>query len=383
MTGKIDRSADHGRGLRMALSRKAQADYGEALEALGYTLVEITHSEDEDGDLMPEIEGDVDGLYFTWDVFPSAAGTPDFFKSPKKVAHARDVVVPRVKAGWVHAPSAGLDTWAEVFSASALDGTEGGIRLTHSPVVWGYAMGEYCCAHVLSLAKLIPAHIEQHKERTWKTIMQRSLNTQTLGILGCGGIGLHTAKLIRGFGMRIIGTTRRCEGHTVSADVPAGEGPLSPDELALIDEWFPADEAGTLELLRRSDFCICCLPLTPATREVISSRHFEALGAEGYFINVARGDVVDQDALIAALNSGTIAGAVVDVTTPEPLPPEHPLWLAKNLLITPHDSPAAQATFARGAEYFLAQARRNIKKEPLAALVSDVANAVSSNKPFW
>ena len=189
MTGKIDRSADHGRGLRMALSRKAQADYGGALEAMGYTLVEITHSEDEDGDLMPEIEGDVDGLYFTWDVFPSAAGTPDFFKSPKKVAHARDVVVPRVKAGWVHAPSAGLDTWAEVFSASALDGTEGGIRLTHSPVVWGYAMGEYCCAHVLSLAKLIPAHIEQHKERTWKTIMQRSLNTQTLGILGCGGIG--------------------------------------------------------------------------------------------------------------------------------------------------------------------------------------------------
>ena len=68
--------ADHGRGLRMALSRKAQADYGEALEALGYTLVEITHSEDEDGDLMPEIDGDVDGLYFTWDVFPSAAGTP-------------------------------------------------------------------------------------------------------------------------------------------------------------------------------------------------------------------------------------------------------------------------------------------------------------------
>ena len=78
-----------------------------------------------------------------------------------------------------------------------------------------------------------------------------------------------------------------------------------------------------LEVFRRSTYVLCCLPLTPATTKCITTRHFEALGGDSYFINVSRGDVVDQDALVDALEAGTIAGAVLDVTSPEPLPEGH------------------------------------------------------------
>ena len=374
----------------IALTKKAQEQFGEALEEMGYSLVDVNHVHDSEGDLMPEIAADeVDSVYLTWDFYPPFTPVPN---TPKKVAHGRDVIVPRVR-GWVHLPSAGLDSWTEIFEGVTLnispagsDEEEKGIRLTHSPGVYALAMGEYVVAHVLSMAKLIPAHIEQHKQRVWKSIPQQSLNTQTMGILGCGGIGLHTARLIRSFGITIIGTTRRCHSHMVSAsahDSAEDRHLFTDDELRFIDEWYPADEAGTLEVMRRSDYCVCCIPLTPSTREVIKAEHFAALGSNGIFINVARGDIVDQNALIDALNSDTIAGAVLDVTTPEPLPDEHPLWLTKNLIITPHDSPSAQSTFERAAEHFLGNARRFIAGDDLVALVSDVANAKSSNKIFW
>ena len=242
-------------------------------------------------------------------------------------------------------------------------------------------MGEYCVAQILNIAKRIPSHGEQHKERAWKPIQQQSLNKQVLGILGCGGIGLHTAKFIRNFGIRIIGTTRRCIEHTTSADSKGIE--LTDDEKSLVDEWYPVDEESMIEVFRRSDYVICSIPFTPATTNCIKDCHFEALGSEGWFINVARGEVVDQDAMIKALNSDVFGGAVLDVTTPEPLPSDHPLWTAKNCLITPHDSPLSPASFARSFEHFLNNSKRFIKREPLIALVSDVANSKSLNKIFW
>ena len=87
--------------------------------------------------------------------------------------------------------------------------------------------------------------------------------------------------------------------------------------------------------------------------------------------------------MIKALNSDVFGGAVLDVTTPEPLPSDHPLWTAKNCLITPHDSPLSPASFARSFEHFLNNSKRFIKREPLIALVSDVANSKSLNKIFW
>ena len=114
-----------------------------------------------------------------------------------------------------------------------------------------------------------------------------------------------------------MATKRSVKAHLVTEGATEAERrQLDENERTLVDEWYPADDRSMLEVFRRSTYVLCCLPLTPATRACITTRHFEALGAESYFINVSRGDVVDQDALIAALEGGTIAGAVLDVVRP-------------------------------------------------------------------
>ena len=137
-----------------------------------------------------------------------------------------------------------------------------------------------------------------------------------------------------------------------------------------------------IDVFRRSDYVICCLPLTTETKHCISRRHFEALGSDGWFINISRGDVVDQESMLDALNSGLIGGAVLDVTSPEPLPPGHALWSARNCYITPHSSWKTEATTIREDRNFLENARRFINEESLIAEVTSISDAKSENKVF-
>merc|ERR1719410_2004527 len=109
-------------------------------------------------------------------------------------------------------------------------------------------------------------------------------------------------------------------------------------------------------------------------------KHFEALGKDGWFINVSRGDVVDQKQMITALNDEVFGGAVLDVTTPEPLPKGHPLWDAKNCYITSHDSWNTKASDDRGQENFLNNAQRFLDNEELISEVTHVEHAVTENK---
>jgi phosphoglycerate dehydrogenase-like enzyme len=123
-------------------------------------------------------------------------------------------------------------------------------------------------------------------------------------------------------------------------------------------------------LLPGQDYVILAAPETPATRHMIGRNEFAAMKAGARFVNVARGTMVDQEALIAALASGALAGAVLDVTDPEPLPPDHPLWSAPNLLVTMHMSGRGNpATWARACERFAANVRRYLAGEPLEARV--------------
>ena len=132
--------------MTMALTKKSQEQFGEALCVMGYSLVDVVHVEDEDGDLMPQFDGTVDCLYFTWDFFPPFTPFPN---TSKKVAYARDVIVPKIKK-WAHVPSAGLDAWTDIFSQRTLitsnqyedldeEADPTALRLTHSPGVYGYA----------------------------------------------------------------------------------------------------------------------------------------------------------------------------------------------------------------------------------------------------
>ena len=245
----------------------------------------------------------------------------------------------QVKA-WIHVPSAGLDAWftiLENIGAKLAAGDMNGVKLTHSPGVHGTAMGEYVAAHVLSQAKRIPYHLDLQQQKVWGKVMQKGLSGATLGILGCGGIGLNAAKMLKPFGMKIIATKRSITAHIATADVASYvDAGLTDVEVAYIDDFYPPSD--TLAVCEMSDYVVCCLPNTADTRELIDKEYLNKIGKEGTFINVSRGEVVNQEDLIEALNSGSLGGAVLDVTTPEPLPKGHPLWTAKNVVITPHDS---------------------------------------------
>ena len=298
MEDKSPEGAPLGPKPTLALSTSMKEKLGEQLTGMGFTIVDIVYDE-ETGE--PKIAGDedVDCLYWSSDIFkrPTSQLNPDE-KERRKIV-GREVILPRIKK-WVHVPSAGLNHWVSIFSKTKLKTSKQtgedveGITLTHSAGVYGLPMGEYCVAHVLSIAKRIPFHIELQKEHKWKRVDQKSLNNQVLGILGCGGIGLHTARLIRAFGIRILGTKRSIKEHVLSEDAPADV--LSENERSFVDEWYPGnDESAMLEVFQRSDFVVCCLPLTPQTTECITTTHFEALGEDGWLINVARGEVIDQD----------------------------------------------------------------------------------------
>lgn len=172
------------------------------------------------------------------------------------------------------------------------------------------------------------------------------LEGQTLGVVGLGAIGDALARKAHGVGMRVIATRRR-----------GGETPAHLERL-----YAPA-ELDTL--LAEADHVALCLPLTAESRGLIGARELGLMRPTAYLYNTGRGKLVDQDALIAALRSGTIAGAGLDVTTPEPLPADSPLWDLPNVLMTAHTSGATPRHWERGLALISENVRRFLAGEPL------------------
>jgi D-2-hydroxyacid dehydrogenase (NADP+) len=180
------------------------------------------------------------------------------------------------------------------------------------------------------------------------------LGGQTLGVVGLGAIGDALAQKAHGIGMRVVATRRRTgtpPGHIARL--------YAPDALA--------------DLLAEADHVALCLPLTDETRGLIGARELGQMRSSAYLYNTGRGALVDQDALIEALRAGTIAGAGLDVTTPEPLPADSPLWDLPNVLMTAHTSGATPQHWERGLALIIENVRRFLADEPLRNLVDPVA----------
>jgi phosphoglycerate dehydrogenase-like enzyme len=154
----------------------------------------------------------------------------------------------------------------------------------------------------------------------WTRLLPERVRGKTVGIVGAGGIGIETIARLQPFGVTTLAVTR------TGGEVPGATRSLGPEAVD--------------EVLAASDFVVLAMPLTPETRGMIGARELELIGPAGWLINVARGAVVQTDALVDALRAGTIGGACLDVTDPEPLPSEHPLWQFPNVLITPHNANA-------------------------------------------
>jgi glyoxylate/hydroxypyruvate reductase A len=221
-------------------------------------------------------------------------------------------------------------------------------RMVETGIVDG--MVEYVSMAVLSLHRDLIDYVAQQRDEIWKQIRVRPASTRRVGVLGLGMLGEASCRMLKNFGFQIAGWSRsRREIEGVTCFAGAGELP---------------------EFLARTDILVCLLPLTDETRGMLGAELFAQLPKGAKLVNTGRGGHLDQDALLAALDSGQISAAVLDVTTPEPLTKGHPLWSHPRVLVTPHIASMTQPETA--VEVVLENLRRHRAGEPLIGLVDRV-----------
>ena len=272
------------------------------------------------------------------------------FGIPDDSAAGLAAVAGRPRLRWVHATSAGAGevVRAAELPAEALER----VTITTSSGVHAIPLAEFAILGLLAIAKDLPRFAEDQRARAWPELRHplRELDGQTLFLIGVGEIGRETARLAKAFGMRTVGIRRSRKPPPEHVDEVHG-----PDRLA--------------ELAGRADAMVVSLPLTEETAGLIDRATIERLPPSCIFVNVGRGGVVDEPALVEALQEGRIAGAVLDVFATEPLPQDSPLWDLPNVLVTPHAVALSARENQRIAELFVANLRRYLDGEPLAKVV--------------
>ena len=217
------------------------------------------------------------------------------------------------KAGrlrWLQAMAAGVD-WVFVPELPAH------VVVTRVPGVFGPWMAQYVLAWCSAISQRVETYRAAQRERRWiETTLPGRLRGTTLAIVGLGDIGRTIARLARAFEMRVIGVSAS------GAAVPGVERVHRPRDLR--------------RALAAADWAVITVPLTAATRGLIGARELAAMKPTAWLLNIARGPVVDEPALLDALRRRAIAGAVLDVFATEPLPADHPLWGLDNAIVTPH-----------------------------------------------
>lgn len=247
-------------------------------------------------------------------------------------------LAPKLK--WIQATSAGI---GQLVKRTGLIDTE--IVFTTASGIHATALAEFCAMAILMFAKDAFRLAAEKEKRHWARYCGRQVAGTTLGVVGLGRVGRAVARLGRCLGMQVVGIKRSVAGIDLAT--------LPVDEL-LPPEGLPA-------LLPRADYLVLITPHTDATDKLLGAAEIAAMKPGAVLINIARGAVVDEPALLEALRSGHLGGAALDVFAHEPLPPDSPLWELPNVLISPHSaSTVAQenaeltARFCRNLRHFLA-----------------------------
>jgi phosphoglycerate dehydrogenase-like enzyme len=252
------------------------------------------------------------------------------------------------KVRWIHTNSAGYTRYdTEVFRRAAL---QKGIIVTTSSSVYAEPCAEHVLAMMLGLARRLPESVRtQLGDRAWPMKERRSRSTLLRGqevlLLGFGAIGRRVAELLAPFGANVTALRRRADGTEGSVQI------VGPHDL----------EAA----LARADHVVDVLPDNEETRSFVNRELFSKCKRGALFYNIGRGTTVDQAALIEALVTGQVGGAYLDVTAPEPLPPEHPLWSAPRCWITPHTAGGHTDEEERLTRHFLANLEAFVDGKPL------------------
>lgn len=279
------------------------------------------------------------------DASPAALAQADVAFGQPPVDAARD----SSRLRWVQLSSAGYGSYDKPAVRDAF--ARRGAALTKSSFVYAKPCAEHVLSFMLAWGRQLPVAVaEQRGARGWpqEALRQRSrlLTGQRVILFGFGSIGARLAELLAPFTRDVSGVRRR----------PRGDEPIAT---------FGFDDARLDEPLRRADHVVNLLPGTPETERYFNAPLFARCKPGAVFYNVGRGTSVDQAALLAALESGHLAAALLDVTDPEPLPPDHPLWRAPNCVITPHSAGGHHDEGDRLVEHFAANLARFERDEPL------------------
>ena len=256
------------------------------------------------------------------------------------------------KVQWVHS------LWAGVEPLLIPELLESAIPFTNGRGIFSGGLAEFVIAAMLFFSKDLRRMLRNQAEGRWAPFEVEVLEGAVLGIIGYGETGRACAKLARTFGMRVVATRRRAE---LSSSDPYLDALYSSDRL--------------LDLIRMSDYLLITAPLTAATRGLIGETELRAMKKNAVLINVGRGPIVVESALVAALKEQRIRGAALDVFEQEPLPAGHPLYALENVLLSPHCADLTLNSGSRlsASRFFVENLGRFVKGEPLANVVDKAA----------
>ena len=247
---------------------------------------------------------------------------------------------------WVHSRSAGLDR--TLFP----DLVERPVPLTNGSGVFSPSLAEFVLAAILYFAKDFRRMVRNQMAGLWEAFDVMPVSGQTVGIVGYGDIGRAVAASVRPLGMTVLGLKRHVS--------PSHADPL-------VEQMYSPDRR--IEMISRCEYVVAAAPLTPETRGMIAEPEFAAMKPTAVVINVGRGPVIREEALVNALSQGRIKGAALDVFDHEPLPDGHPFYKLENVLLSPHCADHTPDWLDRAMQFFIEQFERFQKGEPLMNVV--------------
>ena len=265
------------------------------------------------------------------------------------------------RLAWVHSATSGVER------ALTPAARERGLIVTNARGVFSRPIAEYVLMMILAVSRRLPQLLELQRERTWQPLEGAELRDVTVGIIGLGSIGRAVGALATAFGCRVVAVRRRPEqGEAVSR---GGDDPSFGE--AMLDR---VGGPETLpQLLGESDFIVLAAPLTPETEDMIDAETLAMVKPGAWLINVARGRLIDERALLRALRDGPLGGAVLDTFREEPLPALSSFYELPNVIVTPHTAWSSGRVLDRSVELFCDNLRRFATGEPLLNVVDPAA----------
>ena len=325
-----DRSPE---AIGILLSCEAAAKLGDRIkQALGGRPYTLVHPDQDAANLaqVALISRDITGLSTKHRVLPQTRAVYDVLTASRNLR-------------WMHVHSAGADR--PIYEALHARG----VTVTTSSGANAPVVAQTAVLGLLALARHWPRLLEAQRERRWAPLiatgLPRDLQGQTAVLVGWGPVGQELAGLLQALGLKVVVVRRRAA--SVGADLQS----ISFTSLH--------------EVLPSADWLVLACALTPETRGLIGARELALLPAHCGLVNISRGDLVDESALIEALRTGRLAGAYLDVFALEPLPENSPLWNLPNVIVTPHSAGFSDGNEARVADMFLDNLGRFVRGEPL------------------